>query len=736
MPEVKKLLKSVFGYNAFRPLQEEIIRLILERRDSLVIMPTGGGKSLCYQLPALMFKGLTVVVSPLISLMKDQVEQMRELGVRAALLNSSLARNEYRWNLDMVRRNEARLLYLAPETLMKSYILQLLSAITVENITIDEAHCISEWGHDFRPEYRKLADLKKQFHSATCTALTATATPSVRQDIKTCLGLVNCREFVASFNRKNLFLRVIPKDNPFVQTVKFLENFPDASGIIYCFSRQQVDRLTMDLARRGYSVRPYHAGLSSGERSENQDRFICDDVKIMVATIAFGMGINKPDIRFVIHYDLPKNIESYYQEIGRAGRDGLPAHCLLLFSYGDIRKIKYFINQKTENLEKRVAHIHLSAILRYCETTFCRRVPLITYFGESFSEDNCGMCDNCTTPEKELADISISAQKFLSCVKRTGECFGMTHIIDVLRGSKSEKVMNKGHQHLPTYSMGTEYSRKQWSHLCRQFIQQDLLVQDMNYGGLSLTPKAWAVLRGKENVHGLVEADRPTVKRAKKTDIQYDEILFEKLRRLRKKLADDAGLPPYIIFSDRTLIEMAADYPLTKDNLADIHGVGRMKLEKYGSIFLPVIRQYCEDQDINPAPIRRSVQHSTETAEEKKTVPRYRVIGEAYNAGTSISSIMNQYNIKLATVLKHLYQNVCEGFHLRPKGLTEMSRLPGNQQTGVLRAFAQLGTERLRPVYDALEKSIPWEELHLLRLVYLNSRMIRHADKNQKPHQE
>ncbi len=595
----KTVLGDVFGYDEFRPLQREIIGNVLKKRDTLVIMPTGGGKSLCYQIPALIFKGLTIVVSPLISLMKDQVEQLTELGVPAVVLNSSLSNEEYSRNLERVKKNGVKLLYLAPEALLTPGMLSMLSSLRVDCLAIDEAHCISEWGHDFRPEYRQLVGVRSRFPFATCVALTATATPRVQEDIKNNLKFDASNEFIASFNRENLFIQVTPKNNPTSQTIEFLRNYPDQSGIIYCFSRRQVDDLYETLKSRGYSVRPYHAGLSDTERTQNQELFIRDDVQIIVATIAFGMGINKPNVRFVIHFDLPKNIETYYQEIGRAGRDGLRAHCLLLFSYADIQKIKYFINQKDDH-EQQVANIHLNSMLQFAETNGCRRIPLLTYFGEDYSTEKCDMCDNCLAGEKKLVDITIPAQKFLSCVKRADEIFGANHIIDVLRGSQSKKVLKFGHTTLSTYGIGKEYSRKQWFHLARQFIQKGLIVQDTKYGSLKLTEKAYDVLKGRELVFGILEEEHFPDRKEKKKKYEYehDHVLFEKLRKRRKELADKAGIPPYVIFPDKTLIEMAAFFPRSGESLLHIHGVGSVKYNKYGTIFMNIIDEYCQEHNI------------------------------------------------------------------------------------------------------------------------------------------
>ena len=595
--QAKTILKNVFGYEEFRFLQQEIIENVLNHKDSLVIMPTGGGKSLCYQIPALIFKGLTIVVSPLISLMEDQVNQLTALGIDAAVLNSSLSSKDYQDNIARIKRNEVRLLYLAPETLMMQRTLALLSSLQVDCFTIDEAHCISEWGHDFRPEYRQLIEGRKRFPKAVCVALTATATPRVQKDIKESLHFKKSDSFIAGFNRENLFLQIVPKTKPTEQTLEFIKKFPNQSGIIYCLARRQVDELTEILANEGFSVKPYHAGLSDLERQENQKRFIRDDVQIMVATIAFGMGINKPNIRFVLHYDLPQNIESYYQQIGRAGRDGLHAICLFLFGYGDIQKIKFFISQKEES-EQRKAAVHLNAIIGLAETDVCRRIPLLQYFGEDYTTPKCEMCDNCLTEKKAPVNVTIPAQPFLSCVKRTGEVFGAGHIIDVLRGSKAQNVLKRNHQELSTYGIGKDYSKKQWFHLSRQFIQKELIFQDMEFGSLKLTPKAWEVLKENQDVFARVEEEPKKPTQHEAADYIYDHDLFERLRQQRKKLADASNLPPYIIFPDKTLIEMATYFPQSREIMMELHGVGSVKFEKYGQTFLNLICRYCQKHQL------------------------------------------------------------------------------------------------------------------------------------------
>ncbi len=586
------ILKDTFGYDAFRPLQREVIENVLARRDTLAVMPTGGGKSLCYEIPALLFDGLTVVVSPLISLMKDQVEQLRAAGVPALFLNSSLQPEEYQANIARVQAGSVRLLYVAPETLLTPRLFALLSELRVDCLTIDEAHCISEWGHDFRPEYRQLADVRRRFPSAVCLALTATATPRVRADIRSSMGFTGFNEFVASFNRENLFIEVQPKREATLQATRFLERFKDQSGIIYCFSRKQVDELAYYLERRGISVRPYHAGLEDDERRRNQEAFIRDDAQIIVATIAFGMGINKPDVRFVLHYDLPKSIEGYYQEIGRAGRDGLPAHCLLLYSYSDVVKLKYFINQK-EGTERQVAMQHIDAIVHYAEDEIhCRRKPLLNYFGEDYAVQNCANCDNCIAKAPTQIDITVPAQKFLSCVKRTGERFGAAHVTEVLLGSKGERILRLGHDRLSTYGIGGELNKQQWMHLARQLVQMGYLEQESEYRTLSLSPKALDALKNRTPILGqLQEAPQRAFHRAEMAELEYNHALFALLRAKRKELANEAGVPPYVIFADRTLVEMAAYNPQSPERLLDISGVGQVKASQYGEAFLEILKR-------------------------------------------------------------------------------------------------------------------------------------------------
>ena len=599
--DVHAVLKQVFGYDSFRPLQAEIIENVLSKRDTLAVMPTGSGKSLCYQLPALLFPGLTVVVSPLISLMEDQVMQLRELSVAAVFLNSTLSYDEYLYTTARIRAGEVKLLYAAPETLLRPETLLLLEQCRVDCLTIDEAHCISEWGHDFRPEYRQLVEVRQRLPGAACIAVTATATKRVRHDIKRSLGIGAGGEFVASFNRENLFLAVEAKTVGLAQTLAFLEAHQGESGIIYCATRRQVDELAAQLVARGWPALPYHAGLDDATRRRHQRHFTYEDVALIVATIAFGMGINKSNVRFILHYDLPKNLESYYQQIGRAGRDGLPADCLLLFSYADVQTIKYFIMQQDPS-QQQGARFRLDAMLSFVETNLCRRRPLLSYFGDPYDDERCETCDNCRREEQEeLDDLTIPAQKFLSCVRRTGEIFGVTHIIDVLRGSQSQKVLARGHDRLSTYNIGREFSKKEWQYLARQFVQQGLLAQDMNHGSLKLTPQAYAVFKG-EPVRGTLPEQATTAAARFQPGDRHDPTLFERLRAKRKALANANHVPPYVVFSDRSLVEMATYFPQSQQAFARIYGVGQAKLDKYAGDFLPIIRDYCAEKESKKKP--------------------------------------------------------------------------------------------------------------------------------------
>jgi ATP-dependent DNA helicase RecQ len=601
-PSLLTLLKQVFGFSEFRPLQAEIIRDALAGRDVLALLPTGGGKSLCFQLPALVRPGLTVVVSPLISLMKDQVDSLQAGGVAATFLNSSLTAADARARLRGLHNGEYRLLYVAPERLMLAGFLSDLQRWNVKLLAIDEAHCISEWGHDFRPEYRRLAELRDQFPETPMMALTATATERVRNDIVKQLRLRAPSCYVASFNRPNLTYRVLGKNKPFNQLLEFVKARPADSGIVYCQSRRSVESVAQRLNENGVPAGPYHAGLEAKERTTNQELFLRDEVRVVCATIAFGMGINKPNVRFVVHYDLPKNIEGYYQETGRAGRDGLPSECLLLFSPGDAVKYSQFIDEKISARERQIARDQLQQMVHYAETGVCRRSVLLSYFGETFAEPNCGGCDNCLTP-RETYDGTLDAQKFLSCVYRvrekSGFDFGMNQIVEVLTGAETENVSKWDHHTVSTYGIGKDRERAEWKMIGRELIRLGYLRQLVEkFNVLALTDKGQAVLRQRQSLQLTKPIAKPKppspakVGRRRAGEIVCDEALFERLRRLRKKLADQRAVPPYIVFSDVALRQMAHYYPVNRSQFSRINGVGERKLEEFGTDFMAEIEEY------------------------------------------------------------------------------------------------------------------------------------------------
>ncbi len=600
MPELLQTLKKTFGYSEFRPLQREIIEATLANRDVFALLPTGGGKSLCFQLPALHRPGLTLVVSPLIALMKDQVDQLQAAGVAATFMNSSLGAAEARARLRGLHQGEYRLLYAAPERLMLDNWKDNLRAWNVNAIAIDEAHCISEWGHDFRPEYRQIAQLRELLPDVPAMALTATATERVREDIVKHLRLRDAAVFVASFNRPNLSYRVTPKDQPLKQILDFIDKRRDDSGIVYCATRATVERVAESLAARGYAAKPYHAGLDAALRSENQELFLRDEARIICATIAFGMGINKPNVRWVIHHDLPKNIEGYYQETGRAGRDGLPGDCLLLFSPGDIAKQTHFLDEITNEQERSIARAQLRRIVHYAESSGCRRAELLQYFGETFPLNNCGACDNCTEP-RESFDGTVVAQKFLSCVFRIQQASrfsaGLNHVIEVLTGAKTDKITRWGHDQLSTYGIGGELSRSQWASIGRELMRLGYVgLGSGEYATLELTAEGMTVLRARTPITlTKPAADAPKSRRVaprREGDIDCDEILFEKLRTLRKLLADERKVPAYIIFGDNTLRALAREYPQSLSALEGIPGIGEKKRAEFGEVFTATIAGY------------------------------------------------------------------------------------------------------------------------------------------------
>ena len=591
-----EVLQNVFGHEAFHPYQDVVIDNILEGKDALVVLPTGGGKSLCYQLPALIFYGMTVVVSPLISLMEDQVVKLQNRNINAAFLNSMLSHSTYLETMQAVRNGDIKLLYVAPETLVRPEILVMLDESDVRCLAIDEAHCISQWGHDFRPDYRDLVSVRERFQNAVCVALTATATVRVQNDIQQLLNISAENTLIASFDRKNLYISVEPKVELLGQTLAFLRKHPQESGIIYCQTIKQVESLCRNLEARRYAVCPYHAKLDSETRKQNQEAFIRRNTQIIVATVAFGMGIDKPDVRFVLHAGLPKEPESYYQEIGRSGRDGLPAECLLLFSYGDVDTINHFIDKGAAS-ERRGRQERLHTLVSWATAHTCRRKMMLSYFGEDYEKDNCGMCDNCRNVDANRVDMTIPAQKFLSCILRTGELFGETYIIDVLRGSQQKRILENRHDRLSTYGIGSDFSKMQWRYMSYQFIQRNLLARDAQHGGLSVTEKGWQVLKGGDQFFGLSVESVHLATSEILSD--YDIGLFELLRVERDRIARIEDVQHFVIFHDKALQAMATYYPTTEESFRLMHGVGPSKTEKYADTFLPIIQGYCVEHGID-----------------------------------------------------------------------------------------------------------------------------------------
>jgi len=739
-------LAATFGYSTFRPLQEEVVRTILRRQDVFVLMPTGGGKSLCYQLPALLQDGLTVVVSPLIALMKDQVDAMQALGVPATFINSSLDAAEAARRLASVARGTIKLVYVAPERLMTDGFLRLLEATPLAGFAIDEAHCISEWGHDFRPEYRELKQLRRRFPGVPFAAFTATATPRVRADIIAQLALQRAPTFEGSFNRANLFYDVRPKRDAYAQLVEVLREREQVSSIIYCGTRKGTEDLATKLRAGGFSAAAYHAGLEADERQRRQERFIRDDVQIMVATIAFGMGIDKPDVRLVAHYDLPKSLEGYYQESGRAGRDGEPADCILFYSYGDVAKYQSFIAQKPHG-EREVATQQLRLMANWASDVSCRRRALLAYFDERFEGQEGPCCDICRGPAQgvERADWTQPARLFLSCARRTGQRFGVQYLIEVLRGGTDERIRRLGHDTLKPYGAGKDRPATEWQHLAHELLREGYIRRaEEEYNAVKLTDRGLAVLAEGDSVEltALPEkrARRTTGARASRAaaaaatlntpDTLASAALFERLRALRKRLADERNVPPYVIFHDAVLRQMALDRPADRHGLLQIAGVGERKAGDFGQLFLDCIagrEGSAQATSVPPSPPdapsrlpgSRSVSaaarpdRSTEPADETGGLAAtIHATLDLFNEGQSPIKIAAERHLGLFTIEGHLIEAIRAGESV------DLDRLVSAEKRRTIAiAMARLGAAPLKPIMEHLGDGYTYSELRVVQAV-------------------
>ena len=730
MQDIEQGLKEYFGYDFFRPGQQEIIEQALYGRDALVLMPTGGGKSLTYQLPALLLPGLTVVISPLIALMHDQVDQLRANGIAATFINSSLSSFERSQRERAALNGRVKLLYAAPERLLSETFLNLLdqieSNVGLSLLAVDEAHCISEWGHDFRPEYRQLGRLRGRYPRVPMLALTATATERVRDDIQTQLKLDDPYIHIASFNRPNLHYEVRQKhQGSYRELLQLLHNQPDAPAIVYCQSRRSVDDMSETLRRDGIRALPYHAGLTSEQRTEHQARFMRDDVSVLVATIAFGMGIAKPDIRTIIHFDMPKSLEGYYQESGRAGRDGQEAQCILFFQYGDRTKFEFVLAQKTEEQELLVARQQIQQVVAYAESTACRRRTLLAYFGETLQDENCGNCDNCLRPTTTMEDRTDDVRKFLMCVYRTQQRFGMRHIVDVLRGANTQRIRGLNHDQLSTYGIGKDLSADEWLRLGRALLQQGLLSETNDgYPVLKLNKNSGEILRKERRV----EIPTSPVRQQKTSDyvshtLEPEEIgLFQHLRILRKQLADDQGVSPYVVFANSALQAMAQRRPQSEAQFANIPGVGSRKLEAYFIPFTRAIRDYCELHNlaIGLEPIKeekekKAAGSSTSQGNAGPSTRQFTL--DLYKQGLGIEEIARERNLKPRTITDHLAELIEAGEIIDTERLVDTER-----QKIIYAALQQMGDDVLKPVKEFLGDEYSYEEIRLVRALMRQAR--------------
>lgn len=713
---MKTLLKQYFGYDEFRPLQEEIINNVVSGNDSFVLMPTGGGKSLCYQLPALKFKGITLVISPLIALMKDQVDSLKACGVQAEFINSSLSPSQIDEICARAKRGEIKILYVAPERFALSNFQEFLKSLDISLIAVDEAHCISEWGHDFRPDYRNLKLLKTMFSGVPLMALTATATKKVREDILNQLYLQKSRLFISGFNRENLKLSVMEKRKAFDKLVNLLRKYKGESVIIYCFSRKETEEIAENLRLNDFSARAYHAGLESRTRKLVQDLFIKDEVDIIVATIAFGMGIDKPDVRLVAHYTYPKTLEGYYQEIGRAGRDGLPSECVMFYTYADTRKHEFFINQIEDSRLRELAQGKLNEVMEFGELSSCRKKYLLKYFGEEMEGDNCGGCDICLT-EKEMFDATTVAKKILSAVVKTGNRFGKNYIIDVLMGKNVQKVMINNHDKISVFGIVDDFNKSEVGHIIKQLMDLNYIAKSIGqYPTLSITRKGADFLQNDEKLElPKLKDDSVDDSFVKKGELEYNHGMFEILRVLRKEIADKAGVPPFVIFGDTTLREMAYYFPRDKENFARLSGVGERKLAEFGDIFLSDINKFVEKNNISSIDIPDSRQGGRAIRVKTRKQKFHARTKELVIKKISVERIAKDQDLKPSTIINHIEKLIDAGEKLD----IDYLKLPSDRYRTMKEAFNVCGNEKLKPVFEYLGENYSYDELKLVRVLMM-----------------